>query len=180
MTEKEEKKFTKKLTKPQLIERVENLKTELADKTKILDDVAKESYENGEHLKVSPFIPQYLGFEETVVEDKDDAVQARIYTKNGFNISQMIDTKRPGWVILSPTKEAYNLIIENMYTAIIVLRACGMPISMKDYFDENKKMEDRMQESFSSNLDQLKENRTVIDSEKDADTIVDAEVIEEK
>ena len=178
--ESKPKKITKKLSKDTLIECIENLKTELADKTKILDDIANESYQNGEHLKIAPFIPQYLGFEETVIEDKDDVTQARIYTKNGFNISQHINTQRQGWVILNPEKVAVNMVIENMYTAMTVLRACGMPISMKDYFEYNQKMEDNMLNNFSSSLEELKTNREVIDSEKDNDDVIDAVVESEE
>ena len=160
------KKKAKPITKNQLLEKIKNLQVEIADKTKILDAVAKESFENGEHLKVQPFIPQYLGFEETVVDDKDDVTQARIYTKKGYNISQFVENSKPGWMILTPDKKAIYMIIENMYTAITVLRACGMPMSMKDYFEYNEKMEESMQRRFAETLEVIGEDRKAIPEKK--------------
>jgi hypothetical protein len=119
------------MTKKELQERVSILETQLYD-------AAKEAHERGEHLVGDVFIPQYLGFEETVVEDKD-IVQARIYTKKGFNISRPVNTDDPKWVVLGPDGIPNAVHLYNMHHAMIVLKACGMDISMDDYNDENKK-----------------------------------------
>ncbi len=119
-------------------------KSELEEKFKILEtqlsDILREAHNRGEHLINDVFIPQYLGFEETVITEEDsDAVKARIYTKKGFNISRPVQTDHPKWIIMDPRGVTNAVHMYNMHSAIIVLQACGMDVSMEDYNDENKK-----------------------------------------
>jgi hypothetical protein len=100
----------------------------------------KKDYENGEHLKGSPFIPEYLGFTETVHREGTSSVKARIYTKNGYNIAKSVSTNRNEWAVLDPRGKQNSVSFSSMYNGIIVLRACGMEISIYDYNVESQKM----------------------------------------
>lgn len=128
---------------------------------KLNDDL--ESYQiifknNGYNLVDDPFIPEYLGFTQTLHEENNQ-LKARIYTKNSFNISRFVNVKDPRWVVLSPVGVTNVVVIENMFTAIVVLRACGMNISMKDYYKENEieeaKIEAKIKEFEEESIDLL-------------------------
>lgn len=144
------------MNKKELIERNEILETQVADLEKQLITIANEAYTNGEHLKIAPFIPEYLGFTETVLTDDDDIVTARVYTKAGFNIAKPVDVSKPFWVILGAGKST-ELVMDNMYDAIIVLRACGMEVSLEDYFEHNSKEAQLLEEKEAALEEELKE-----------------------
>jgi hypothetical protein len=122
------------------------------------------SINNGFYLTEDPFIPEYLGFTETI-QEKNGEFEARIYTRDGFNISRYVSTDDPRWVILSPAGVGNTVLIENMYSGLVVLRSCGMNISMKEYFKENeiaqKKIDDRMAEAEEEAVDLLAGGRVV-------------------
>lgn len=113
-----------------LKERVEDLAAKI-----ILRDIA--DFNSGIRLKQDPFIPEYLGFTETIHRDKEDLLEARIYTKDGFNIAKHVDTDLKTWVIMSPKGEKNSLLIDNMYDGIAILHSCGMNVSLEDYFNQN-------------------------------------------
>jgi len=122
----------------------------------LLEIMAEQEYEGGSYLKKNPFIPEYLGFVETIHKEKG-LTNARIYTKDGYNMSKRVDTTRNEWIILDPNGVTNSLLIESMYSAIIILRACGMQISMYDYNLENRKMLQKMDEDIQKRLQADKE-----------------------
>lgn len=129
-----------------MAEHIAILETENHDMKEAIAQIEKMAYEQGYHLKQNPFIPEYLGFEETVLT-ANDMVHGRIYTKKGFNVARPVSVDQKGWIVLtSDGKKFENILLENMYNAIVVLRALGMDISVQDYFDHNKKELDRMAE----------------------------------
>ncbi|PHS03978.1 MAG: hypothetical protein COA88_14600 [Kordia sp.] len=93
----------------------------------------KESVMQGEHLKGDIFIPEYLGFEETVDEGSSDDVTTRIYTLADFNLSR---ASGKTWVLLKPNGEKHIFEIIDMYEAIMVLRCSGVPVSVKQYMNQ--------------------------------------------
>lgn len=125
------------MNKKELEEKVIILETENADLKDALGKITAEALKNGEALKESVFMPEYLGFEETVQRSVLGEVEARIYTKDGFNIARPVDTKTKHWIILPPGEPARNMIITDMYNAIVILHACGMDISLEKYFEMN-------------------------------------------
>lgn len=133
------------MNKKELIEKVEILETENHDLRGQLEKMVNEAYKDGEHIKQNPFIPEYLGFTETVITDQSTgAVTARVYTKKGFNISRPVSTEKHSWLIMDSEGKTNTLLIENMRHGIDVLRACGMKVSMNDYFEYNAKMEQEL------------------------------------
>lgn len=129
------------------------LKKELEAENKELKEalgrISAEAIVNGEHLKEQPFIPEYVGFEETVSRGEFDTVAARIYTKDGFNVARPLDTNNKNWIILPPNGQPVELLITNMYNAIVILFACGMEITIKDYFEHNNQMAEEEDEEFA-------------------------------
>lgn len=94
-------------------------------------ELRNHHYLQGYHLVDQPFIPQYLGFDEEELRDNEDILIARIYSKDGFNIAKNLKT--PQWAIRNDKGEKFMLIIRNMYEAFVILRACGMDISVEEY-----------------------------------------------
>tara|TARA_R110001606_G_C15303473_1_gene642832 strand:- start:671 stop:1135 length:465 start_codon:yes stop_codon:yes gene_type:complete len=125
------------MKKKELLEKIAELEESVENLTAkiILEDIAK--FKTGIKLKVDPFIPEYLGFTETLVRDADDLVTARIYTKDNFNIARHIDTDVKTWVVMDHNDVKTSVMISNMYDAIVVLQALGMPITIQDYFNQN-------------------------------------------
>ncbi len=105
-----------------------------------LDSLVKESFLCGYHLEADPFIPEYLGFEEIVLE-RDDT-DFRMYSKDGYSISRTGDQ----WVILSPKNVESIVPITNMFMAINILSSCGMDINFKDYMDGNYNLSKTLEE----------------------------------
>lgn len=85
-------------------------------------------------LKDDPFIPEDLGFKQTVQEENDGTVSARIYSMNGFNIARPVELDSKYWVVMGPDGTTNKVLLPNMYNAIITLQACGMPISADMYY----------------------------------------------
>jgi len=153
------------MTKKELQERIFILETENADLNETIKGIASEALKSGETLKESLFMPEYLGFEETVQRSKIGEVEARIYTRDGFNIARPVDTKSKHWIILPPGKPSINLLITNMYNAIVILHACGMDISIETYFefsanqfkDEDDELEG-IQKELEAEMNSIKKN----------------------
>jgi hypothetical protein len=104
-----------------------------------LEALVKESMRSGEHLKNEVFIPEYLGMEESEIEDNVTGVtMMRVYSKNGFNISKMHDDR---WVILNDKKEKSTVAIENMFEGILALKMSGMDINFEVLTKETKTMD---------------------------------------
>jgi hypothetical protein len=113
----------------------------LAENAKLketLEGVSKSMYENGLHLTEQPFIPEYLGFLHTSVESATGAIKANVYSKHGFNIARHIDSENPYWVVLKPTGDKVEVLINTMYEAFFVLNALGCILSMKVYIRDGK------------------------------------------
>ena len=133
------------MTRRVLREKITILETENSDLQNKINEFRAERYREGEHLKEHPFIPEYIGFEETILEDsKDDSVQARIYTKSGFNLSRPVNHQNKEWFILTPEKITVRAKLSNMLNAIVVLQSLGMDVSVEAYYELNKKLEKRL------------------------------------
>lgn len=141
-----------------LVVKNRKLKARVEALEEVVDQIHKHDHENGEHLKRVPFIPEYLGFVETVHKEVDSsAVKVRIYTRDGYNIAKSVGTNRNEWAILDPHGVKNSLLIENMNIGISILRACGMQISMYDYNQQNRKMEKEIADNIQLILEQEKE-----------------------
>lgn len=121
------------MNKAQLKEMISILQTEMHDLTNII-------ILNGIPLMDNPFIPEYLGFEETSINTNDDLLVARIYSKDGYNISRFVDLDKPRWVVMEPDGRKNEVLIKNMLHGIHVLQACGMNVSLSDYYKGNNSM----------------------------------------
>lgn len=93
-------------------------------------------------LKGDPFVPEELGFTETVQYNNDGSIEARIYSRDGFNIARPVDLDTRYWVVMGPDLKPKEVLLLDMYNAIIVLQACGMMITFEDYFDKGEYNED--------------------------------------
>lgn len=89
-------------------------------------------------LQDDPFIPTELGFIESIQKDENGGVKARVYSKDGFNIAKPVDLDKKYWVVMSPEGNTNQLLISNAYTAVIILQACGMPITFDNYYLEGE------------------------------------------
>jgi hypothetical protein len=148
-----EEKDLKKKNKASLIETVLILDTEKEDIQKKLDGIVSEAISNGELLKNNPFIPEYLGFTESEIRDTTTgALSARVYSKGGFNISRPIGSENVKWAVMDSFGNMNAVHIRSMYHAIIVLDACGMSISINDYFEDNKRLEQSLMDNLSEKL----------------------------
>lgn len=115
-------------------ERLKVLTEENKKLKQALSEFNLKACQDGLHLSEQPFIPEYLGFIETVVEDpKLDILLARIYTKNGWNIARPVSTNQNEWYILMPKKEKISVKLDNMLHSIIILDALGFDCNVKDY-----------------------------------------------
>ena len=86
-------------------------------------------------LKDDPFIPEELGFKESIQEGQSGTVAARIYSKDGFNIARPVEIDVRHWVVLDPNGNTNKVLLPNIYNAIFTLQACGMEISHEMYFE---------------------------------------------
>lgn len=147
--------------KKRLREQNEGLKNEI---TLIMTEAVK----NGDHLREKPFIPEDLDFQETVDEGKDDDVTTRIYTRDNFNLSRLIDNQ---WILLKPNGEKHVFTIDNLLEAITLLRCSGMPISVYGYMNDGPTMADMVAKEFDI---------IVIDAEKEALKEIQEEISNEQ
>ncbi|MFN5416299.1 MAG: hypothetical protein ACK5B9_04520 [Flavobacteriia bacterium] len=117
------------MKKAELEKRVEEL-------TQALEGATKSMYENGLHLTEQPFIPEYLGFVHTPIENADGKVMANIYSKQGYNMSKYIDTDKLQWVVVTPDGVKVEVFLNTMYEAFFVLNGLGMQLPIKKYVAE--------------------------------------------
>lgn len=89
-------------------------------------------------LQDDPFIPTDLGFAYSVQHDEHGGISARVYTKDGFNIAKPVNLDHNYWVVMNPKGETNKVLLSNAYTAVIVLQACGMPITFDNYYLEGE------------------------------------------
>jgi hypothetical protein len=112
---------------------------------------------NGEHLENQPFIPQYLDFTETELEDKTTLVTfQRIYSKEGFNMSRIPKTN--WWTIITPDRKQNVLKIENMLEGINALKMSGMDITPKGIMDQKivtRQVEQKVNEILGNTLQEF-------------------------
>ena len=113
--------------------RADNAEVMGYDLRQALTAILKENYEMGEGLRDEIFIPEYLGFEESLMQDKEGG-NMRIYSRDGFNISRAIVGNT--WMLLKPDGERVSFTIDKMFDAIIILKSMGLPISIKDYLKQ--------------------------------------------
>jgi hypothetical protein len=98
----------------------------------------------GLHLADQPFIPEYMGFEETT--DDSSGRTTRIYSRDGFCLSktrQDLSDDNPHnnmrWLVMDTTKvidaeDKYptsTVFFDSMYHAIIILNGLGMNLPMQ-------------------------------------------------
>lgn len=118
--------------------------------------LVNEAVENGEHLANQIFIPEYLGFEETEVEDKNTFVTfSRIYSKDKFRISR---AEGNAWVIINPKREKNVLYIDNMLDGINALKMSGMEITPRSVMDQElvtRQLERQIEENVSETIQKL-------------------------
>ncbi len=84
-----------------------------------LNKLVIESISHGEHLHGEMFIPEYLGFTETLHEDHDEGKNMRIYSREGYNITRI---ENHDWLILTPDESKIVFTITTMYDAIAIFK----------------------------------------------------------
>jgi hypothetical protein len=96
--------------------------------------LVNENVNNGDHLANQPFIPEYLNFEETELEDKTTLVTfQRIYSKDGYSMIRVNDN---WWVINTPKKTQNTVRIDSMLDGINALKLSGMEITPRSVMSE--------------------------------------------
>ena len=147
------------MKKSELEEKVQILEVENHDLKQSIKKMISEAYKSGENLKSQPFIPEYLGFDETIIKNESTGgLEARVYTKAGFNIARPVDIDEKGWRILPPNKkEAIYVELKNMYNAIVILESIGIDgISLENYFEESIKKSAEIDEKIKNELEKSK------------------------
>ncbi|MEN9782468.1 MAG: hypothetical protein RL208_618 [Pseudomonadota bacterium] len=99
---------------------------------KKISEMSVNIIEDGIYLMEQPFIPEYLGFQETVLE-QDDILLARIYTRNGYNLARPVNGTDRNWFLLYPDGKRVEVKIDNMYNGIIILDALGLDYQIDKY-----------------------------------------------
>jgi hypothetical protein len=99
---------------------------------KKISEMSVNIIEDGIYLMEQPFIPEYLGFQETVLE-QDDIILARIYTRNGYNLARPVNGTDRNWFLLYPDGKRVEVKIDNMYNGIIILDALGLDYQIDKY-----------------------------------------------
>jgi len=123
---------------PKLIRNVINpLIKLLKDSNAEHDKTAGASYAKGMYLADEPFIPEYAGFTETVIESEIDSSITRVYSRGPFllcrNTAEATEKGKDKWIIKNTETQsvgAYKL--ENMLDATIVLVSKGVDITVLD------------------------------------------------
>jgi len=123
----------KRLWRRQLKQKIDFLTADLIKRKNHINKMVEESVKQGEHLKGEVFIPEYLGFTESQVAGDDDTM-IRIYTKEGYNMSRVSSLEESmgqnAWLLLTPDSKRIKFVAENLYEAIVVLKALGAPVSI--------------------------------------------------
>ena len=95
---------------------------------------------SGMYLQDEPFIPEYIGFEEVVIDNENGLI--RMYKSNGFvlmrNNFENIEAGKDKWVVTKNTdnENLENLTsvytFKNMLHAVVVLESLGFDTSIID------------------------------------------------
>lgn len=103
------------------------------------EDVAM-TVASGVFLQDEPFIPEYLGFEESIIENEQGMV--RMYQKDDFvlmrNYFETIEKGRDKWVVTKNVgnndveNASYVFSFKNMLHAVVCLESIGMNVSLVD------------------------------------------------
>lgn len=97
----------------------------------LADEYAKTHLYKAEN----PFIPQYLGFEETLDDSENNYLH--IYTKDDYNLAKKPNGK---WAVLVPGAEKYiEATLDNEYMAILFLQVIGMDVVFENIKPEGGK-----------------------------------------
>ena len=153
------------MTKKELQEKVEFLEKQNLELEQELDAIHHLEYERGFHLIDHPFIPAYFGFAETLIDNEQGTV--RVYSKNGFNIARPMSSEDPCWAVMNNKGETRRVLLPNMSEAIIVLRACGMDISMKDHEEHSQKEQERVEALIAKEEEELLKLQEKMEKEAD-------------
>lgn len=121
-----------------------------------IDQMIRRDVDDGLHLRVELFIPEYLGFKFIADQDKDGA-SIHIYSKDGYNLSRIDNTE---YLVLCPNGQKPVLRIKNMYEAIMILSALGMDLNFADFMDGKYTEEKTLDEIAKDVIDEVIENRT--------------------
>ena len=115
--------------------------------------IIEESKSYGQHLIDESFIPEYLGFEGTVHYDTED-VRRIYYTLSGFNMTKI---ENDTWALVLPSSKTVTFNIDNMLTAITVLKAFGVPVSVETIMNDTRDL-DKFQQEIETGLAELRKN----------------------
>jgi len=103
------------------------------DRGNDIKKLVKEQAETGLHLIDQPFIPEYLGFKEVIMDSIEGEVEVvvRIYAKQGFNITHIGDSL---YLVYCPNGQKPVVRIRNMYEAIMMLGGLSVDVTFEGYF----------------------------------------------
>jgi hypothetical protein len=119
--------------KAEVVEGAEELDARIVSMQQEVLRINQNAYDDGFHLIDRPFVPSDLGFTESVLENGKDITVARVYTKEGYNIARPIDSSIEWYTVLKPDGTKTNLLLPNLFYAIITLSAIGMNLSIEAY-----------------------------------------------
>jgi len=99
------------------------------------EDIIATSFLNGMYLTDEPFIPEYMGFTETIIES--DTADARIYSKDNYlvckNRAESTEQGKDKWIIKNTETGTHSIhTIDNMLEATIILKSLGLNTSIMD------------------------------------------------
>ena len=102
-------------------------------------DLRNAAYEKGTHLLGQPFIPEDLGFDEYIKKDSREITLGRIYHKDGVSITKSADNGK-WYIIIGEQKINTEFIIYDMFQAITIFQALGVPgMSIDEFIEKSKK-----------------------------------------
>ena len=125
-------------TVPKLIRNIINpLITLLKQANNEHDKTAGECYKKGMYLLDEPFIPEYAGFDEMVLESKESGAVTRVYSRGPFLLCRNRDENtEPGkdkWILKNTETQAVGVYtINNMFDATVIMVARGVDITVLD------------------------------------------------
>jgi len=115
--------------------------------------IVEENIKGGQHLVDEAFIPEYLGFSETVTGEIETI---RIYSREGFNLTRVDDND---WLMHGPNKEKVVISIPNMFVAITVLGSLGLDVDIDGYMAGNYSTEKSIDDVLDEVLDTIMKDR---------------------
>ena len=99
------------------------------------EDIIATSFLNGMSLTEEPFIPEYMGFQETIIES--DIADTRIYSKDNYllvkNREEATELGKDKWIIKNTKTDKFSIhAIDNMLEATIILKSLGLDTTILD------------------------------------------------